>query len=167
MRATGWPLSAVPGPPAWPTLWRPIDRAQKLCNNFRPPGIPELEYSPMEYRGSYIDHLGPFSIESAQQAACPSGTDRPSGGLVNDPGSEQLRGFSEANTIEPFEDVWVPCVCPLAGQATSYQASDAIRAGVETHPPTHIPVRGKYGMYGIGERGEEVALSNGEMHRAE
>ena len=121
----------------------------------------------MEYRRLYIDHIGPFSIESARQAACPSGTDRPSGGLVNGPDSEQLCGFSEANTIEPFEDVWFPCVCPLAGQAASYQASDANRAGVATHPPAHISVRGKYGMYGIGERGQEVALSNGEMHRAE
>ena len=144
--------------------------AQELCNNFRPPGIPELEYSPMEYHELYIDHLGPFSIESARQPVRPglgSSTHPPSGGLVNGPDSEQLRCSSEENTIGPSEDAWVPFVCPLAGQTTSYQASGGIGAWVETHPPTHVPGRGEYGMYGIGERGEEVALSNGEMNRAE
>ena len=143
--------------------------AQELCTDFRPPGIPELEYSPIEYDGLYIDHLGPFSIEPARQAVCPDlGSDghRPSRGLLNGPDSEQLRGFSEANTIGPSEDVWVPFVWPLAGQATSYQASGGFRAWMETRPPAHVPGSGKCGMCGTGERGEEVALCNGEMNRA-
>ena len=169
-RATSEPLSAAPDPPAWPTLWHPIDMAQELYNNFRPLGIPELEYSPMEYHGLHIDHLGPFSIDSARPPVCPglgSSTHPPSGGLVNGPDSKQLRGFSEANTIGPYEDVRVPFVYPLAGQATSYQSSGGIGAWVEIHPPTHVPGGGKCGVYGIGERGEGVALSNGEMNWAE
>ena len=140
--------------------------AHESCNTFRPPRIPEPEYSPVEYRGLYIDHLGPFSVESAQQAVG-SGTHPGSRGLLNGPDSEVLRGFSEANTIAPSEDGWVPFVRSPAGQATSYQPSCGIDARVEIHPPTHVPGRGKYGLYCIGERGEEVAPSNGEMNRAE
>ena len=64
---TNGPLILVPDPPAWPTLQRPIDMARELCNTVRPPGIPELEYSSMEHRGLYIDHRGPFLVESAQR----------------------------------------------------------------------------------------------------
>ena len=145
-------------------------------NNLRPPCIPELEYSPLEYRRLY---LGAFSVESAPLAVS-SGTHSGSGmhprlgglypgwgSLLNVPDSEQLRGYSEANTIGPSEDVSVPFVHPFAGQATSYQPSSGIGAWGEIHPPTHVLGRGKYGLYRIGERGEEVALSNGEsMNRA-
>ena len=144
--------------------------AQEFRNEFRPPGIPELEYSPMEYHGLYIDHLDPFSIEYPRKTACPdlgSGTHPLSVDLVNGPDSEQLRDFSEANTIGPYEDVWVPFSCPLAGQATSYQALGGIGAWMEIHPPTQVPGHDEYRMYSIRKKGEEVALSNGEMNRAE
>ena len=146
--------------------------AQEFCNDFRPPGIPELEYSPMEYRGSYIDHLDPFEIESGQQTVRPGledGTHPVSGGLVNGPDSDQSCGFGEVHTISPSEGAWVLSVRPFAGQATSCQASSGIEPCVEAwvESPSHVPGRGKYGMYGIGERGEEIALSNGEMNRAE
>ena len=143
--------------------------AQELCNNLLPPGIPELEYNPMEYRRLYIDQLGPFEIESGQQAVREDGTHPVSGGLVNGPGSDQSCGFGEVHTISPSEGAWVPFVRPLAGQATSRQASSGIEPWVEAwvESPSHVPGRGEYGMYGIGERGEEIALSNGEMNRAE
>lgn len=170
MRATNGSLSVVPDPPACPTLQRPIEMAPASYDNLRPPCIPELEYSPLEYRRLY---LGAFLVESAPLAVG-SGTHSGSGmhprwgGLLNGPDSEQLRGFSESNTIGPSEDVSVPFVHPFAGQATSYQPSSGIGAWGEIHPPTHVPGRGKYGLYRIGERGEEVALSNGEsMNRAE
>ena len=134
--------------------------ARESCNNFRPPCIPELEYGPVEYRGLYIDPLGPFVVESAKKAVS-SGT-HPS--LVNGPDSEQPHGLGEANAIGPFEDIWVPFVRPPAGQATSCQQSGGIGARVEIHPPTHVPERGKCGLYCIGEEGEP--LSAGEMNRA-
>ena len=174
---TSGPVSVVPDPPAWPTLQHPID-THESSNNFRPPGPGiELEYSParqiqlpepMTYRGFSIDRLGPFSVESAQ--AVPSGIapgmHPGSGDLLNGPDSEQLRGFSEANTIGFSEDVWVPFVRPGAGQTTSRQPLGSTGARVEVHPPTHAPGRGQHGMCCIGERGEEVELSNGGMNRA-
>ena len=121
----------------------------------------------MEYGGSYIDHLGPFSLESAQQAVSSGGTHLGSAGLLNGPHSKQLRGSSESNAIRLSEDVWVPFVRLPAGQATSYQPSGGIGARMEIHPPTHVSGRGKCGLYCIGEGEEEVALSSGEMKREE
>ena len=120
----------------------------------------------MEYRGFPIDPRGPFSVESARQGAGSVTHPGSRGLLKNGPDSGQLRGFSEANTIAHFEDGWVPVVRAPAGQAISYQPG-GIDARVEIYPPTHVHGRGKYGFYCIGERGEEVALSNGEMNRAE
>ena len=166
-RATSTPLSVALDPPAWPTLQRPIDMAQESYKTFRPPCISEFEYSPVEYGGSYIDLLGPCSVESAQQAVISGIGSDGSGILINGPGSEQLRVFSEANTIGPSEEVWVPFVCPPAGQATLYQPSGGTGARVEIHPPTHVLGRGKCGLYCIGEGEAEVALSSGEMNREE
>ena len=140
--------------------------AHESCNNFRPPSIPELEYGPMEYRGLYIDRLGPLSVESAQRAVC-SGMHPGSGRLLNGLDSEQPRGSSEANTIGLPHDIWVPFVRAHAGQATSCQRSGGIGARVEIHPSTRVPGRGKCGLYCIGERGKEVALGSGEINRGE
>ena len=105
----------------------------------------------------FLDSLGSFLVESAQQAVnsdtCPG-----SSGLSNGPDSERPRGLSDANTIGASEDIWAPFVPPTAGQATPW---------VETHPPAHVPGRGKDGSYCVGEGEEEVALSSGEMNRAE
>ena len=120
----------------------------------------------MEYRGLYFDRLGPLSVESAQRAVS-SGAHPGSGSLSNGPGSEQPRGFSEANTKGPSEDISVPFVCPSAGQATACQPSGSIGARVEIHPSTRVPGRGKYGLHCTDERGEEVVLSSGEINRAE
>ena len=124
----------------------------------------------MEYRELYIDHLGPFSVESAQQAVSSSigsgigsGTHLGSGGLLIGPDSKQLR---EANTIGSYEDIWFPFVCPSAGQATCQQSA-GIGARVEIYPPAHVPGRGKYGLHCSSEEEEEVALSSGEMNREE
>ncbi len=122
----------------------------------------------MEYRWSCIDRLGPFLVDTAPYAVG-SGTHPGTGGLLNGPGSEQPRGISEANTIGHYDDTWVLFARPPppVGQTTSYQPSGGIGARVEIHPPGHIPERGKHVMRRIGERGEEVALSDGEMNRAE
>ena len=122
---------------------------------------------PMAYRGFSIDPLAPFSVESAVSSGVGSGTHPGSGGWLNGPDSDQLRDFSEANTIGPSEDIWVAFVRPLAGQATTCQPSGGIGVRVEIHPPTRVPGRGQYGLYCIGEKGEAVALSNGEINRAE
>ena len=168
--ATSGPLSVVPDLPAWPTLQRPIDMARESHNTSRLPCIPGLEYRPMEYRGLYIDHLDPFSVEFAQQdvsSGIVSGTHLGSGGHLNSPDSEQLPEFSESDTIESSKYMWVPFVRPPAGQATPCQPSGGIGARVEIHPPSHVPGRGEYGLYSTSERGEEVALSNGGMNWAE
>ena len=147
--------------------------ACESCNNIRPPGPAiELEYGPtqrMVYHGFPIDRLGPFSVESAQAVASgiASGMHPGSGDLLNGPDSEQLRSFSEADTIGSCEDIWVPFVRPGAGQATSYQRSGGNGARVEIHPPTYVPGREKYRSHCVSERGEEVELSSGEMNRAQ
>ena len=140
--------------------------AREPCNILRWLGIPEPEHSPMEHRGLSIDHLSPFSVESAQQAVA-SGTHPGSGGLLHGPDSEQLQGFGEVNTIAPYEERRVPFVRLPAGQATSSHPSGGIGAWVEIYPPTHVPGGGKYGLYSIGERGQEVTLSNGQINGAE
>ena len=117
----------------------------------------------MGYCGLYIDRLGPFLV----QQVISSGTHPGSGSLLNGPDPERPRDSSEENTIEPSEDIWVPFVRPPAGQATSCQPSGGIGARVEIHPPAHVPGRGKYELCCIGEGEEEVALSSGEMNRAE
>ena len=121
----------------------------------------------MEYPWSYIDRPGPSLAESAPQAVG-SGTNPGSTGLLHGPGSELPRSFGEADTIEPFEDTSVPFArSPLpVGQATSYQPSGDSGARVEIHSPGHVPERGKYVTHRVGERGEEVALSDGYMNRA-
>ena len=120
----------------------------------------------MGHRGLYFDPLGPFSVESAQRAVS-SGTHLGSGSLLNGTDSEQPRGFGEANTIGPYEDIWVPFVRQPAGQTTSCQPSGGIGARVGIHPSTHVPGCGECGFYCISEGKEEVALSSGEMNREE
>ena len=165
-RAINGSLSAVPDPPTWPTPKGQSDFDEELSNNL-PPWDPTLEYKPMEYRGLHVNHLGPFSVESAQHAVGSDSSTHPgSGRLSNGLVSEQRRDFSEADPRGPSEDVWVPIVRPPTGQATSCHSSGGIGAQVEV-PPAHVPGRGQYGMYCIGERGEEPALGNGEMNRAQ
>ena len=137
--------------------------ARESSNNFRPPCIPKVEYSPVGYHRSYIDRLGPVLVESAPHAV---GSDMHPGsrGLSHGPGSELRHGRSVANTIGPYEDTRFPFARhpPPAGRS-----SGDIGARVEIHPPGHVPEHGKYVMHRIGEMGEEVALSDGEMNRAE
>ena len=115
----------------------------------------------MEYPWSYIDRLGPVLVESAPHAVG-SGTHPGSGGLLHDPGSKLPHGFTEASTIGPYDDTWVPFARPppTAGQATSCQPSGGIGARVGIHPPGHAPERSKYVIHRVGERG-------GELNRAE
>ena len=120
----------------------------------------------MEYRGLYFNPLGPFSVESTQQPVS-SGVHLGSGSLLNGPDSEQPHGFSEANTIGPYEGIWVPFMRQPAGQTTSCQPSGGIGTRVGIHPPTHVPGRGKCGLYCIGSGEEGVALSTGEMNKEE
>ena len=164
-RATSGPLSVVPDPPTRPTPQGPIDFAHELSNNFSP-WDPTLEYRLKEYRGLYVNHLDPFLIEYARHAVG-SGTHPGSGGLSHGAVSERPCAFSEANPRGHFEDVLVPIVCPPPGQAMPCESSGDIGARVAAHPPAHVPGRGQYGMYCIGEKGEEPALGNGEMNRAE
>ena len=104
-----------------------------------------------------LDSLNDFLVESAQEAV--NADSRPgSSGLSNGPDSEQPRGLSDADTIGASEDIRAPFVRPTAGQATPY---------VETHSPAHVPGRGENGSYCVGAGEEEVALSSGEMNRAE
>jgi hypothetical protein len=114
----------------------------------------------------YVNHLDPSLVESSRRAVG-SGTHPGSGGLSNGPGFERSCAFSEATFREPSEDVLVPVVRHPRGQVTSCHSSGGIGAQVETHPPAHVPGCGKYGMHCNGEREEGVALSNGEMNRAE
>jgi len=118
----------------------------------------------VEYRGSYINHLDPFSVESAWHAVG-SGTHPGSGGLSNGPiVSEQPCAFNEANLRGRSGDLWAPVVRPPVGQVASDLSSGGIGAQVGIHPPAHVPGRGIYGMYCIGKSGEEVTFSNGEMN---
>jgi hypothetical protein len=164
-RAVSRYTSVVHGLPAWPSPRDPIDIAQRSSNNF-PPWVPALEYRPTEDRGLYINYLDPFSVESALRAVG-SGAHPGSGSLSNGPVSERPCAFSEANPIGPPEGAWAPVARSPAGQVMSYHSLGGIGAQVETHPPTHAPGRGKHGVHCNGEREEEVALSNGEMNRAE
>jgi hypothetical protein len=157
-KVTSGSLSVVPDPPTWPTPQDPIEESR---NNF-PPWVPALEDRPTEYRESYVNHLDPFSVEPARRAVG-SGTHPGSGGLSNGPVFERPCDFSEANPRGPSKDVLVPVVRPPARQEMSYHG---IGGRVGIHPLTHVPERGRDGMYCIGERGE-VALGNGEMNRAE
>jgi hypothetical protein len=162
-RVTSLSLSVVPDSPTWPTPQGPIDFAQESQNNF-PPWVPAPEDRPTGYRGLYVNHLDPFSVESVWRAVG-SGTRPRSGGLSNGLDSEPPCDFSEENPRGPSEDVLVPVVRPPAGQVMSCHSSGGIGARAEIHPRTHVPGRGKYGTYYISERGEEA--SNGEMNRAE
>jgi hypothetical protein len=160
-RAISRSLLVVPGPPTWPTPQGPIDFAQESRDNI-PPWVPGIEYRPTEYRGLYVNHVNPFSIEPAPDAVG-SGTHHGSGGQSNGPVFKRPCDFSEANPRGPSKDVLVPVVRPPARQVMSYHG---IGGRVGIHPLTHVPERGRDGMYCIGERGE-VALGNGEMNRAE
>ena len=166
--ATTGSLSVVPGPPTWPTPQAgPIDFAQESSNNFRS-WDPAPEYKLMGYRGLYVNDFSPLSVESAQHAVCSDSSTHPgSGGLSNGRVPKQPCAFGEAYPRGPSEDVWVPIEGPPAGQAMPCHSSGGIGARVEIHPPAHVPGRGEHGMYCIGERGEEPALGNGEMNRAE
>jgi hypothetical protein len=66
-KAISGSTSVVPDPLAWPAPRGPIDFAHPSSNDF-PPWVPALEYRLTEYRGLYINHLDPFSVESARRA---------------------------------------------------------------------------------------------------
>ena len=164
-RAISDSFSVVPDPPTWPTPQGPINFAEESSKNV-PPWDPAPEYRVMEYRGLYVNHLDPFSGQSARHTVG-SGTHPESGGPSNGAASEKPCAFSEANPRGPPEDVLVPLVRLPTGQVTSCHSSGGIGARVEVNPPAYVPGRGQYRIYCISERGEERALGNGEMNRAE
>jgi len=152
-------LSVIPDLPAWPINWPGYNR---FSHNNPPPWVPALEYRPTEYKGLYIDHLGPFSVESSR---CPVGSSTHSG-LGHLSNAPVLRGsctFNEANPRGPSEDVWGPVVRPPAGQVASDHSSGSTGAQVGNH----VPGCGIYRMHCIGKSGEEVTFSNGDKNRAQ